>query len=343
MIDPRFYSDTGPLSLIDIIDGLSVDLPDAKFSDDMISAVSALANSQPGDICFLKDKKQVADLTQARATACFVPKDLASAVSAQHIIPLISDHPRAHFSRVMDKLVTQKRLDTEGAVPRIADSARVHGTAVLGAGVVIEAGARIGPYTVLGPGVHIGKNTDIGPHVSIECAVIGADCVIKASSVIGGRGFGVDGDAGGLIDLAHIGRVLIGDRVAIGAQCCVDRGQIGDTVLGDDVKLDNFVQVAHNVHIGARTMIAAKTGISGSCHIGTDVLMGGGVGMADHLSVGNGARLAAYAGVMHDVPAGEMWSGVPALPIRDHMKIVAMTRRMAKPKPKSEPQKDRPS
>ena len=180
----------------------------------------------------------------------------------------------------------------------------------------------------MGSEMCIRDRSNIGSHTTLECCIIGEHCTIKPGARIGTSGFGMDADENGIIDLPHFGRVIVGDRVSIGAQTTIDRGQLGDTIIGDDVKIDNLVQIAHNVTIGAGSMIAGLVGISGSCVIGQGVLMGGSVGLADHITVGDGARLAARAGVMHNVPAGETWSGIPAVPIRDHMRMIAATKKM---------------
>jgi len=133
----------------------------------------------------------------------------------------------------------------------------------------------------------------------------------------------MSGDASGIVELPHVGRAILGDRVRIGANSCVDRGLLQDTILEDDVKLDNLVQIGHNVRIGARTMMASFVGIPGSCDIGADVIIGGQAGLADHLTVGDGAKIAGHSGIMHNVPAGEVWSGYPGMPVRHHMRVVS--------------------
>ncbi|WP_371397989.1 UDP-3-O-(3-hydroxymyristoyl)glucosamine N-acyltransferase [Fretibacter rubidus] len=330
MIDPRFYSVKGPLCLGHLLDGLAVDTPDPKFNDVMITAPSALAGSKTGDITFLGSKKNLPQLDKSKASACFVTEDLAPMVGARHILPIISKHPRAHFSRTIDRLVVPH--PTRGIGVTIHPNANIHATAVIGDGAAIEEGAVIGPYAVIGAGVHIGANTRIDAHCVVEFCEIARECRVKSGAIIGGRGFGVDADERGLVDIAHIGRVIIGERVSIGSGSCIDRAQLGDTRLGDDVKIDNLVQIAHNVTIGAGTMIAAQTGISGSCVIGKGVIMGGSVGLADHLTIGDGVVIAARSGLMHNIPAGEKWGGTPAMPMRDFMKTVAATRRLIKPK-----------
>ena len=333
MIDARFYISSGPITLADLVEGMAAELPDAKFGEEEVSAGGILSKSLPGQICFLDNKRRKDQALTAKATACFVTDRLADIIGEQHIIPIITKTPRAHFARAMQQLATPKSLATAEGAAKIAKNAHVHSAAVIGAGAIIDEGAEIAPYAIIGPGVHIGSGTVIGSHADIRCAVIGKDCKIKPSAVIGGAGFGVTGDEHGMLDIPHLGRVIMGDRVSIGSQSCIDRGQIGDTIIGDDVKVDNLVQIAHNCHIGKGTVIAGHTGISGSCHVGEGVQMGGNVGLADHLTIGDGASIAARAGVMHDIPAGEVWSGIPAMPIREHMRLVSATRKLIQ-KPK---------
>lgn len=335
MIDTRFYISHGPLSLSVLIEGLTAELPDAKFGEEEVSSGGMLSESQPGQICFLDNKRHKDQALTARATACFVTERLANMIGAQHIIPIVTKKPRAHFARAMQKLTSPKTLATSQGEAKIAKSAKVHNSAIIGAGAVIEEGVEIEPYAIIGPGVYIGSGTIIGSHANISCAVIGEDCKIKPSAVIGGAGFGVASDEKGMLDIPHLGRVLIGDRVSIGSQSCVDRGQIGDTIIGSDVKIDNLVQIAHNCRIGEGTIIAGHTGVSGSCVVGKGVQMGGNVGLADHLTIGDGASIAARAGVMHNIPAGEVWSGIPAMPIREHMRLISATRKLIQ-KPKAD-------
>ena len=335
MIDTRFYNPRGPFTLADLIEGLAAELPDAKFGDEEVNSGGILSESLPGQICFLDNKRHKDQALSAKATACFVTERLAEVIGAQHIVPIVTKTPRAHFARAMNKMAVPKSLATSEGEAKIAKSAKVHSSAIVGAGAVIEDGAEIAPYAIIGPGVHIGAGTVIGSHSDISCTIIGKNCKIKPSAVIGGAGFGVTGDEKGMLDIPHLGRVIIGNGVSIGSQSCVDRGQIGDTVIGDNVKVDNLVQIAHNCTIGEGTVIAGHVGISGSCVVGKGVQMGGNVGLADHIKVGDGASIAARAGVMHNIPAGEVWSGIPAMPIREHMRLVSATRKLIQ-KPKKD-------
>ncbi len=329
MLDTRFYKANGPFSLSDLIDGLDVELPHEKFADELIHSGSMLSVSVPGQISFLGSKRHKSQVDTARATACFVQKNNAEIVGNKHIIPLISKTPKAHFGRVMKKLVSPLYLHSTKGASTIAQSASVHATAVLGAGVIIEENVVISPYAVIGPGVQIGAGTFIGPHVHIEYTIVGQDCKIKSNAIIGGAGFGVATDENGIMDIPHIGRVIMGDNVTIGSQTSIDRGQLDDTELGDGVKIDNLVQIGHNVKIGANAVLAGQVGVAGSCVIGKGVQLGGAVGLADHITIGDGAFVAARSGVMHDIPAGETWSGLPAMPIRQHMRMVSATRKLS--------------
>ncbi|MEP1231658.1 MAG: UDP-3-O-(3-hydroxymyristoyl)glucosamine N-acyltransferase [Litorimonas sp.] len=333
MIDPRFYTLSPPMRLNDLLSVLGLDAIEGTYGDEIINAPTALAGSRPHDMCFLANKRRAKSLDNAKATICFVTEKLAHLVSEKRIIPIISKSPRAAFARASQHLVAIRKDQANSLIhpsAKISSSANVHPTALIGADVVIGDEAIIGPYAVIDRGVEIGTNTHIGSHSQISFSIIGKNCHIKTGAVIGGMGFGVAKDETGLIDIPHFGRVMIGERVNIGSQSCIDRGQLGDTVLGDDVKIDNLVQIAHNVRIGRGTMMAGLVGISGSCVIGENCQLGGRVGLADHVTIGDGAILTASSGVAQNVPAGEMWGGTPALPFREHMRIFAATRKLAR-------------
>ena len=337
MVDKRFFDYFGPFSIADLISDLACEPLDAPYSEVVISNVSDLDSSQPGDIAFIDNRRHLGALDSAKATACFVTEKLAAKVGAKHIIPIIVASPKASFGRVSAKLYAPKPIGT-GADQEIAASAVIHPSAVLGDNVVIGANVQIGPNVVIGAGVKIGANSRIMNGASIECAVLGEGCFIKPSACIGTIGFGMSGDADGIVEMPHMGRAMLGDRVRIGSGSCVDRGLLKDTILEDDVKLDNLVQIGHNVRVGARTMMASFVGIPGSCDIGCDVEIGGQAGLADHLTVGDGAKIAGHSGIMHNVPAGEVWSGYPGMPVRHHMRVVSELTKIGQGKRK--PKKD---
>ncbi|HKP77594.1 MAG TPA: UDP-3-O-(3-hydroxymyristoyl)glucosamine N-acyltransferase, partial [Phenylobacterium sp.] len=201
--------------------------------------------------------------------------------------------------------------------------------AVVGPAAQIGRGTRIGANTVIGPGVAIGRDCDIASNVTIGFALIGDRVKIMAGARIGEPGFGATAGPKGLIDIPQLGRVIIQDGVSIGANTAIDRGAFDDTVIGENTKIDNLVQIAHNVRVGRNCVMAAHTGISGSVTIGDGAQFGGRAGVADHVTIGAGARVGAAAGVMKDIPAGETWGGMPARPIRHWLKETAWLARMA--------------
>lgn len=309
MIDLRFYTlRDGGISVSDLCARLDIAAPEGRFAETILRQPAPLANSQAGDLAFLESKRHTSELDNANASACFVSELLADHVVARSIVPIICRAPKYHLARATDLLVHAAET-----AANLSPKANIH------------------PSVHIGPGVTIADDVTIGPNSVITNAIIGKGTTIGACTVIGGSGFGVAvSPSGSIIPVPHVGRVIIGDRVRIGSNVCIDRGQLGDTTISDECQIDNLVQIAHNCVLDRGCILAGRVGLSGSCHIGAGVMMGGSAGLADHVTVGAGARLAAFAGVMHDVPAGETWSGIPAMPIRDHMRIVAQAKRAIK-------------
>ncbi len=326
MIDPRFYEALGPLTVRTLA-------PSAELGGDgerLVSGAAPAEQAGPGDLCYYEGKGG-APLTAAPAACVIAPALAHLAPNAAALI--LSDRPRSTFARLAPMLARPRGF-TEAA-PAVDPSARLepgvrvgYGT-VIGPGTRIGAGAEIGPNAVIGPGVAIGRRTRIGAGVCVGFALVGDDVTILAGAVIGEAGFGVAGDAAGPIDVPHLGRVIIQDRVTIGANSCIDRGVFGDTMVGEDSKIDNLCHLAHNVVIGRGALIAAFAGVSGSTIVGDGVTMGGRVGVADHRAIGARATLAGAAAVFQDVPAGEVWSGYPAKPLRKWLREAAWLSRKA--------------
>ena len=329
--DPRFFDSLGPVSLGVLAGSADVEC-DEMLAGRSISSASILARANGASVTFLDDRRY-ADLARAtEAGACFVsPRDAELLPSG--CVALSTPVPKAAWSAAVRKLHQPRRHDP--ASPAIHPDAQIEEgvslghDAIVGPGAQIGAGAVIGPHVVIGPGVAIGRGCQVSAGVVIGFALIGDNVRILANTVIGESGFGVAVSPRGLVDVPQLGRVIIQDGVSIGANACVDRGAYEDTVIGENTKIDNLVQVAHNVVIGRNCAIAGHCGLSGSSVLGDGVQLGGRVGLADHVTVGSGARLAAASGLMHDVPPGESWAGLPAKPVRQFFREVAWLARAA--------------
>jgi UDP-3-O-[3-hydroxymyristoyl] glucosamine N-acyltransferase len=330
MPDPRFFEDLGPVRLGELAAASGAELADARAGDRMIRGVSVLAHAGPDSVTFVADRKYAGELAGLRAGACFLPAALADQAPAG-CAALVVANPQGAYALAAQRLHRPRAFGPSA----VAADAKLEEGVVLGPGVVIGPGAqigrrtRIGANTVVGPGVAIGRDAEIAANVTIGFALIGDRVRILAGAVIGEPGFGATAGPKGLIDIPQLGRVIIQDGVSIGANTTIDRGAFDDTVIGENTKIDNLVQIAHNVRVGRNCVMAAHTGISGSVAIGDGAQFGGRAGVADHVTIGPGARVGAAAGVMKDIPAGETWGGMPARPIRHWLKETAWLARMA--------------
>jgi len=332
MPDLRFYETLGPLSVAELAAFGGADLADTERGRREIQGVAPLARATPTEVAFLADPRYRAELQTTAAGALFLrPAEAESAPPGA--ARMLTADPQGAYCRAAARL--HRPLFHAPAVGPLHPDAELEEDVVLSPGVVIGQGARIGAGTrigansVIGPGVAIGRRCRIHANVSIGFALIGDEVAIYSGAVIGEAGFGVSARSEGLVDVPQLGRVIIQDRVTIGANSCIDRGAWDDTVIGEQTKIDNLVQIAHNVRLGRNCVLAAQVGIAGSVVVGDGVMFGGGAGVADHLELGAGARIAAHAGVMRDIPPGEAWCGAPARPVRQFMRETAWLARSA--------------
>lgn len=338
MPDPRFFEDLGPVRLGELATLTGAVLAGPDLGERRVDRVAVLAQAGPETVTFLADRRYAAALAEVRPGACFLPPGL-EALAPEGCAVLTTANPQAAYALAAQRL---HRPRPAGAQAIAADAALESGV-VLAPGVVvgpaaqIGRGTRIGANTVIGPGVAIGRDCDIAPNVTIGFALIGDRVKILSGARIGEPGFGATAGPKGLIDIPQLGRVIIQDGVSIGANTTIDRGAFDDTVIGENTKIDNLVQIAHNVRVGRNCVMAAHTGISGSVAIGDGAQFGGRAGVADHVTIGAGARVGAAAGVMKDIPAGETWGGMPARPIRHWLKETAWLARMAHRRAGGEP------
>jgi len=292
-----------------------------------VTGIAALDAAGPEQISFLIDARYRPAAETSRAGALLVADSMSglpgpllrSSSPQQALIALLTlFHPVAAPPAGIDSSAIVARD------ARIDPSASIGAMAVIGAGAVIGPRVAIHPLVYVGPGVEVGEASVLHPRVVLcEGVRLGCRVVVQAGAVIGGDGFGYVFDAGGHRKIPQVGIVVIEDDVDIGANTTIDRAMLGRTIVRRGTKIDNLVQVGHNVEIGEHSIIVAQVGISGSCRLGRGVIAAGQVGFADHLTIGDGAVLGAQAGVSEDVPAGERRLGTPAVPMLQAKRLFA--------------------
>jgi UDP-3-O-[3-hydroxymyristoyl] glucosamine N-acyltransferase len=336
MADPRFFTVAGPFTLRELARIAGAEMETDADPARVFRDVAPLAEAGPEHVSFLDNRRYVASFEASAAGACLVRPDLAGRAPPGMAV-LRTNEPYDAYARVASAFYPEPPL-----AAGIATSAVVDRTAAVGEGSRIEAGAvvgraaeigrrcHVGANAVIGDGVVLGDDCAIGPGASLAYCVVGRRVVIHAGVRIGEDGFGFALGAAGHRKVPQLGRVVIEDDVEIGANATVDRGTGPDTVIGEGTKIDNLVQIAHNVRLGRHCVVVAQVGISGSTKVGDFVMMGGQAGLTGHLSIGAGARIAAQSGVMRDVAPGAEIGGSPAKPVREWLRGVALLDRMSR-------------
>jgi UDP-3-O-[3-hydroxymyristoyl] glucosamine N-acyltransferase len=289
--------------------------------------VAPLGSAGPEDVTFIDNRRWLSTLKASKAGAVVLPEAFLASVP-EGTAALVTPLPHLSFARIAGLFY-----------PRPAPVAGIHPTAVVAEDAEIGEGTEIGPYAVIGAGVRLGARCVVGPHAVIGngCS-FGDDCRLFAHSSanfcvaghrvtlhqgarVGQEGFGfTPTPEGRYVTVPQLGRIVLGDEVEVGANTCIDRGAMDDTVIGPGTRLDNLVQIGHNVTTGRGCVLVSQVGISGSTTLGDYVTVAGQAGMAGHLKIGSKARIGAQAGIMADVPAGMDVMGSPAMPIRDALR-----------------------
>ncbi len=342
MADMRFFKKAGPFTLEEIADfsGAIIASDNSKIAKCKYTDVAPLTDATSKDISFFENKKYLQQFKKTNAGACFVREEFVG-FSPDSMVCLVSNNPYKSYALAASMFYP----DSVNNVSLISKKAIIDNSATIGQNCTIEAGAVISKYAkigdnciikanaVIGKSVEIGNDCIIGECASITYALIGNKVVIYAGARIGQSGFGFAIDDSGFTTVPQLGRVIIEDRVEIGANTTIDRGAGPDTIIGEGTRIDNLVQIGHNVKIGKNCVIVSQSGISGSTEIGDFVMLGGQSGIAGHLKIGTGARIAAQSGIMRDIPDGaKEYMGSPAVPLRQFMKQIATLAKLAKTK-----------
>ena len=299
-----------------------------------LTGVATLDSAGPGQIAFLANPKYRSRLASTRAGAVILgPGDRDAAAMPR----IVSDNPYAYYARTV-ALFHPAPAATPGVHPsavvdptaKVSPGAEVGPQAVVGPGAIVGDGAVIGAGSVVGAGVAIGDGTRLHARVTVyDGCSIGRRCILHSGAVVGADGFGMARDAGQWVKIPQVGGVRIGHDVEIGANTTIDRGALDDTVIEDGVKLDNQIQVGHNCVIGAHTVIAGCTGISGSVTIGRDCLVGGGVGIVGHIAICDRVTISGFSFVTKSITEpGTYTSGMPAMPHGEWLRNAVHMRRL---------------
>jgi UDP-3-O-[3-hydroxymyristoyl] glucosamine N-acyltransferase len=342
MAEPVFLRRAAPLSLSEIAALVGGRLQPDSMGDRTVDNVAPLDEAGPSDLTFLENPKYLAQLAGSEAGCCLLSEKHAASAPPS-MAALICAQPYRAYAVVAAKLFPQSArpgssFEQEGVSP----AAHVHPTAELENGVQVDPGAVVGPRAqigsgasiganaVIGPDVCIGRNCSIGSGAHIRFALIGDRVIVHPGVCIGQDGFGFAMGPGGHLKVPQLGRVIIQNDVEIGANTAIDRGTNRDTVIGEGTKIDNFVQIGHNVVIGRHCIIVAHVAIAGSSVLEDFVAVGGQVGVAGHIRIGQGAQIAAQSGLVNDIPAGQRWGGSPARPARQWAREISTLEKLAR-------------
>lgn len=346
MSDPVFFAPSRRFTAGEIAALTGAELRTPEFADNIVTGLAPADRGGTGTLVFVEGRRNAGLIAGVEASVLLCSADIAAS-AGNGIAVLVSSHPQRDFATVGRLMFpAASRPGPVTGETGISPAAHIHPQALVEAGAIVEAGAVIGPdaqvgsgtviapNAVIGPSCRIGRDGYVGPGVTIQHALLGNRVIVHAGARVGQDGFGYVLGRAGLEKMPQLARVVVQDDVEIGANTTIDRGTLSDTVIGEGTKIDNLVQIAHNVRIGRSCVLAAHCGLSGSVTLGDGVMLGGRVGIADHLTIGSLAQVAAAAGVMTDIPAGERWGGMPAQPMKEMMREIALVRSMARGKRK---------
>ena len=338
MADAKFYQTSEKLSLGQIAKLCGLRLPNNYNKKRVFNDVAPLDTADNNHVSFLNNNNYINKFKNSKAGACFFRKDFLK-FAPKNMIPLITDDPYNLFALIANAFYPQKKI-TSGIHPKahIETTAKFDNTVQIGPGAIISgnvqigSNSQIGANTVILSGVTIGKNNFIGPNCTIGYSILGSNIKIHNGVRIGQDGFGFAANKSGFMKIPQLGRVLISDNVEIGANTTIDRGTGPDTIINEGVKIDNLVQIAHNVKIGKNSIIVSQSGVAGSTVIGDNVIIAGQVGIAGHLTIGDNVKIAAKSGIMKNIDNGKIVGGYPAVEIKDWHRQTIILKKIIKKK-----------
>ena len=309
----------------------------ATVDDVRIRRVAPLAEAGDDALTFLADARYLDAFATSRAGTVLITPALVDAPGAAGAVRVVVDRPHAAMLTVLPTLYpTPPRAigvhptASLGSGVRVGAGVTVGAHASIGDAAVLGDGVWVGAHCVVAEGVRVGDASELRPHVTLyRGTVLGARVIVQSGARIGGDGFGYVYANGAHQKIPHVGGCVLEDDVEVGANTTIDRGSIGDTVVGAGTKIDNLVHIGHNVRIGRLCLLMAQVGIAGSATVGDGVIIAGQVGVGGHVFIGDGARIAGQAGVFGDVPAGETWGGYPARPQKESLRAHAALPRLA--------------
>lgn len=339
MSDPVFFPPVKATRLGMIVEWAEGELVRGD-PEQIVTGVAPIEDAVDGSLVFFDNPAYLGQLGTTKATACIIGRKHKDKVPDGVAVLVCADAYRS-WARVLGQLFPDAMVPASPDVSGISDraaidaSARLEGGVVVEPGAVVAAGVEVGAGTVIranaviGEGVRIGRNSVIGANVSVQHALLGDRVYLHPGACIGQDGFGYAMGPAGHLKVPQIGRVVIQDDVEIGANTTVDRGANRDTIIGEGTKIDNQVQIGHNVVIGRHCVLVSQVGLSGSCTLGDFVAIGGQTGVRGHVTIGMGAQIAGVSIVNDDVPAGGRYGGTPAKPVKQWFRELAAVRKLA--------------
>ncbi|MGH6887786.1 MAG: UDP-3-O-(3-hydroxymyristoyl)glucosamine N-acyltransferase [Rhizomicrobium sp.] len=331
MADPRFYDNRGPFTLAEICARASLEFPERVDPGREIADLATLEGAGPDHLSFCV-VNNLAAISGTQAACCLVEKSVRHRTQGETMLIACESvlHAFAAIARLFYPAHGLEEWSQEGPIhpsANLDEGVRLAPGVVVGPDAEIGGGTKIGPNAVVGRGVRIGRDCRIGSNAGIGFALIGDGVEVLPGAQVGQPGFGFANSAHGHTKIPQLGRVIVQDQVEIGAGTTIDRGALGDTVIGEGSKIDNLVQIGHNTRLGRHCVIVAQAGISGSCELGDFVVLGGQVGISDHVRIGGHARLAARAAAVPGTYPGHAdYGGTPLKPIREwHREIAALS------------------